>query len=129
MRMLRVGSIDELLAMPRNWWGIPEPTEEATASMADGLSEGNGLLDAVVVPAMAFDTRCMRLGHGKGYYDTFLEKLQAARDTRQLPTARMIGLGLQEQLVSEVPTEEHDVPLDCICLPDGTFYCDGAKPN
>ena len=135
MRMLRIESREALSALPLNRWGIPEPSEAAPATMGDGLCEGvfegvcegvaSPLIDAVVVPAMAFDRRCMRLGHGKGYYDTYLDKLQAARRRLGLPAARMIGLGLQEQIVDTVPTEAHDVPLDCVCLPEEIVYREG----
>lgn len=66
MRMLRVSDAADLDAFPRSNWGIPEPTLEQAASMEDGLE--SGAIDLVIVPAVAFDARCQRLGHGRGYY-------------------------------------------------------------
>ena len=90
--------------------------------MEDGLSSAACLIDCVIVPAVAFDRRCMRLGQGKGFYDTFLEKLADARKSRGLPPALTIGLGFSEQLVEDgVPTDAHDVALDYVCLPGETL--------
>ena len=52
-------------ALPRDKWGIPIPE----------YHDGNRLLlhpeltpDLIIVPGVAFDSHCQRLGHGKGYY-------------------------------------------------------------
>ncbi len=66
MRMLRIESMAELDNFPRSKWGIPEPSDEQAANMEDGVESGG--IDLVVVPAVAFDSRCQRLGHGRGYY-------------------------------------------------------------
>ena len=89
------------------------------AAMLDGLlCSGPEAIDLVIVPGVAFDASCRRLGQGRGYYDTFLEKLSAARAAQGLPPALTVGLGLQEQLVDEVPIDPHDIALDYVCLPD-----------
>jgi 5-formyltetrahydrofolate cyclo-ligase len=90
--------------------------------MEDGLTSAASVIDCVIVPAVAFDRRCMRLGQGKGFYDTFLEKLADVRKAKGLPPAVTIGLGLSEQLVEAgVPVDAHDVALDYVCLPDETL--------
>lgn len=65
MIMCEMGSLDEVHAMPKNKWGIPEPP-------AEGREDGVycGLIDLVLVPGVAFDSSTNRLGHGKGYYGT-----------------------------------------------------------
>jgi len=115
MRMLRVDSMAQLSGFPKSRWGIPEPTVEQAARMEDGLE--SGAIDLVIVPAVAFDARCQRLGQGRGYYDTFLERLATTRRAKDLPQPVTVGLGLQEQLVPRVPTAEHDQPLDYVSLP------------
>lgn len=76
MQMLRVESLAQLESFPRSRWGIPEPTAVQAAAMDDGTA--SGAIDLVVVPGVAFDHTCKRLGHGRGYYDTFLEQLGAS---------------------------------------------------
>ena len=49
-------------------YNILEPTGEPF----DRLRE----IDVAVVPGMAFDSCCNRMGRGKGYYDRFLPLLQ-----------------------------------------------------
>lgn len=116
MRMLQVADAATLEAFPRSKWGIPEPTDAQAAAMTDGLQDAS--VDMVIVPAVAFDRSCRRLGQGRGFYDTWLERLASAREAKGLPPAITVGLGLQEQLVERVPCEAHDVPLDYVCLPD-----------
>ncbi len=62
-----------------------------------------GSFDLIVVPGMAFDKDGHRLGRGKGYYDRFLA---------QHPHTHTIGICFDFQLVSEVPSEPHDRPMD-----------------
>ncbi|MBQ6735519.1 MAG: 5-formyltetrahydrofolate cyclo-ligase [Lachnospiraceae bacterium] len=61
--------------------GIPEP-EGHTQSLPDWCAEKNA--QAVrpflffVLPGLAFDSARRRIGYGKGFYDTYLQKLQQA---------------------------------------------------
>ena len=66
MRMLQTMSLDETRALPLDRWGIPTPPEQwATARQNAAAS---GAVDLVLVPCVAFDSTCQRLGHGRGYY-------------------------------------------------------------
>ena len=56
-----------------------------------------------LVPGMAFDAACHRLGRGKGYYDRFLSAH---------PDIYKIGVCFPFQRVAEVPSEAHDVIMD-----------------
>ena len=90
-------------APPRDRWGIPEPDPAWTEA---DLARGGGVL--VVVPGLAFDRACNRVGRGKGFYDGFL------REARGLAGERLsaIGVCVREQLVAEVPRDAHDQMLD-----------------
>jgi 5-formyltetrahydrofolate cyclo-ligase len=66
MFMLNVLSMTEIEKFPKNSWGIPEPPMEAVLQNLDGTSAGT--IDLVIVPGVAFDRNCGRMGHGKGYY-------------------------------------------------------------
>ncbi len=65
------------------------------------------VLDLILVPGLAFDLQGRRLGRGKGFYD---QLLAAARGTT-------CGVAFDEQIVAEVPVEEHDIRLSCILTP------------
>jgi 5-formyltetrahydrofolate cyclo-ligase len=63
-------------------------------------------LDLVLVPGVAFDLQCHRLGRGGGHYDATLASLPA-------PTFR-VGLAFEAQLVAEVPVAGHDATVDAV---------------
>ena len=63
-------------------------------------------LDVVIVPAVAYDKNCYRLGYGGGFYDRFLENLREDATT--------IGIAFDLQIFDEVPKEDHDAQLDYI---------------
>lgn len=68
-----------------------------------------GVIPAVLlVPLLAFDRRCFRLGYGGGYYDRTLESL------RKKGHVKTIGLGFAAQEVPAVPCDGHDQRLDAI---------------
>jgi 5-formyltetrahydrofolate cyclo-ligase len=64
------------------------------------------LLDVVVVPGLAFTSRGDRLGQGGGHFDRFLARVR--------PECLVIGVAFREQLVDELPIDEHDVAVDVV---------------
>jgi 5-formyltetrahydrofolate cyclo-ligase len=60
----------------------------------------------IIVPGLAFDKKCRRLGRGRGYYDRFLSEINAPHFS--------CGLCLDCQIVERVPVEAHDVSLDAV---------------
>ncbi len=84
-------------------YGILEPIPEQRISMVPEM------FDLVIVPGVAFDRQGGRLGHGKGYYDRFLEQTSAFR----------LGLAFDCQLIDKVPVELHDVPMHAILTESG----------
>jgi len=60
--------------------------------------------DVIMVPGVAFDRDCRRIGFGGGYYDRLLADCRAAS----------IALAYEGQMVERVPTDEHDLPVDVI---------------
>src|SRR5581483_3277806 len=63
--------------------------------------------DLVLVPGVAFDFRGYRLGRGRGFYDRLLAEVNS----------RTCGVAFNEQIISQVPAEAHDVPMDYILTP------------
>ena len=57
-------------------------------------------LDVVVVPGLAFTPDGRRLGQGGGHYDRFLRQLR--------PGCLTIGAAFAEQIVDDLPHEDHD---------------------
>jgi 5-formyltetrahydrofolate cyclo-ligase len=62
-------------------------------------------IDVVVVPAAVWGQDGYRVGYGGGYYDRFLARLKGAV---------RIGLGLEMQVVAEVPHGPRDLPVDIL---------------
>ena len=67
-------------------------------------------IDVVVVPAAVWGEDGYRVGYGAGYYDRFLGEVEGA--------AR-VGLGLELQVVREVPHDSHDLPVDMLVTETG----------
>ena len=81
-------------------FGVLEPRPEAQKIPTSEL-------DLVLVPGMAFDEECYRLGRGRGFYDRWLPVLPGLK----------LGLGFDHQLVTRVPRETHDVQLNGVIFP------------
>jgi 5-formyltetrahydrofolate cyclo-ligase len=95
----------------RGIWGIAEPEQPAWL--------GDEPLDLIVVPAVAFDERCGRLGHGGGYYDRMCLLPAAA-------TGLKVGLGFEWQMFESVPMEAHDVFMDAVVTEERTLRRGGV---
>jgi 5-formyltetrahydrofolate cyclo-ligase len=80
-------------------YGTLEPP--ASAPVVDSAA-----LDLVIVPGVAFDPLCRRVGRGRGHYDATLARLP--------PSTLRIGLAFELQVVDEVPSEPHDALLDAV---------------
>lgn len=89
MDMLSLNSEDDYRSLTPDKWGIPTLSEDSIrrrencfgGTGADDVQPGhtgkNDVgLDLVVMPGMAFDSNMARLGHGKGFYDFFLQRYQ-----------------------------------------------------
>lgn len=94
-----------------NKWGIPEPPDDLQMDVAQP-----GDLDVILVPGLAFTRHGDRLGQGKGYYDRFIERMML---TEKKPI--LIAVGLDCQLVDNVPTHEHDCRVNIVLLPSETI--------
>ena len=87
--------LSETTELENGLYGICEPVLKRFVSL--------GNLDLVVVPGVAFDKKGNRLGHGKGYYDSFLRKL-SDRTTS-------VGLAFNFQILPSIPTTKRDVKV------------------
>lgn len=118
MVMLRLSGLEQAQALPRTKWGIPEPDDGLAAEMEDATAAPD--LTLLLVPGVAFDARCGRCGHGRGYYDAFIRQ-QRSLSRREGASVLVVGLGLSPQLVDSVPMGDEDEPLDYVITPEGAL--------
>ena len=90
-------------------YGVQEPTKE-TIKIAD-----RDILDTAIVPGAVFDSRGYRIGYGAGYYDKFF-----AHTKKKI---YKIALAFSFQIIDEVPTDDFDIPVDCIITEQGIVIC------
>ena len=81
-------------------FGISEPGPHCEAWMLNAL-------DLALVPGLGFDLAGRRLGRGKGFYDRLLSKVAGAK----------CGVALDQQILTEIPAEDHDIRMDFILTP------------
>ena len=89
--------LDDLSKVSKGYAGIPEPiADEPVADDETAL---------VLMPGLAFDPAGHRIGYGGGFYDKFL----AAE-----PNHPTLALCYEFQMLPELHTEEHDIPVDTV---------------
>ncbi|XP_033023448.1 5-formyltetrahydrofolate cyclo-ligase-like [Lacerta agilis] len=111
MDMVKLASYEEIASLPLTSWNIHQPAENDIREEALSAAEG---LDLILVPGLGFDQTGNRLGRGKGYYDTYLDRC------RQHPKGKpyTIALAFKEQVCDVVPASENDVKVDEILFED-----------
>ena len=87
-------------------YGIVEPAASAVAVDVKQL-------DLVLVPGVAFEASGVRLGRGGGFYDRLLQGAVGVK----------CGVAFEEQMVSGIPEETHDIRMDCIATPERWIAC------
>ncbi len=87
----------DLTKVAKSDFGIPEPV--ADGPVADDPTA------LVLMPGLAFDKEGHRIGYGGGFYDKFLS---------QEPEHPTIALCYDFQMLGQLPTEEFDIPVDCV---------------
>ena len=158
MNMVSLHSKSDYEALEPDNWGIPSVVEVSITERIRILeefanSERNTRsksadcrrLDLIVMPGVAFDRNLGRLGHGKGFYDLFLEcyhdskicrlgeeikmpflgacldSLIRTRSYRSFAHNSSVGLALDVQLLpNKIPTDNSDWSLDALVVGDGS---------
>ncbi|MBQ31113.1 MAG: 5-formyltetrahydrofolate cyclo-ligase [Deltaproteobacteria bacterium] len=108
LKHTRLTSLEHL---QRGAFGVPEPIPEFREWVQPES------LDLVLVPGVAFDQNGGRLGFGKGYYDRFLSKTSALR----------MGVAFSVQVIPDVPTESHDVPMNALLTENGIILIESNR--
>ncbi|RXK38377.1 5-formyltetrahydrofolate cyclo-ligase [Tremella mesenterica] len=130
MHFLRLYSKEDQAACPLDKWGILDPgvhrgDDPSQPRRQDALNLDAPDLDVILLPGVAFDHSCNRLGRGKGYYDRYIR-----RYTNTRPSPLLVGLALTPQILppgEEVPVTETDASLDCVVSPSGLTWRKGAE--
>ena len=82
---------------------IEEPQGDEVCSIDD--------VELVIVPGVAYDRACNRVGRGKGFYDRLLADSRADK----------IGVAYDFQVVDEIDVEPHDVGVDMVITDRGVY--------
>lgn len=136
MDMVRLRDLADYESLKPDAWGIPS-IDPATVHERQRIFGGpdahhseSALLDLVLMPGVAFDIdpehgAIRRLGHGKGFYDFFLDRHSAKAVSlgKQESPVLLYGLALSEQFLSpsegSIPMGPLDQPLDGLLLGNG----------
>lgn len=88
--------------MTQDPYGIPVP-------------DGSEVLvpEVVLLPLVAFDEACFRLGYGGGFFDRTLAAL--------VPCPVAVGVGFELARVRSIGPQPHDIPLDAVVTEAGVF--------
>lgn len=162
MNMVSLHSLSDYESLSPDAWGIPSVSErsvderyqvldaqlvgvgrasqqklsdnETSSIMESGKSER---LDVIVMPGVAFDKTLGRLGHGKGFYDYFLDRYHRSMAAPMpflgtcissirhvVSDSFSVGLSLDIQLLPDgqtVPIDASDYKLDALIVGDRTI--------
>ena len=86
-------------------YGIPTP--KSGCEMFEKRKGARGII--VVVPALAFDKNGYRLGYGKGYYDRYINEINAAA----------IGFVYSDFIADRLPRGRFDISVDLLVSEKG----------
>ena len=91
-------------------YGMNEPLPDAEYADIGNLDNSRIL---ILIPGMAFDQQCRRLGRGKSFYDRYLSVYGK--------NCIKAGLAFNFQITENLPCEDHDVQLDFVITDENIF--------
>ena len=101
MQFKKITSFEQLESV---YSGLLEPVENT-------LEVRSEKINLLVVPGLAFTREGYRLGFGGGYYDRFLSSYNGST----------VSLAFECQLVDQLPTELHDIPVHLVVSTDKVY--------
>jgi len=116
MEMVRLHSLAEIEELPLTPWNIRQPADDEDEHRSPPRENAlrTGGLDLIVVPGLGFTPEGCRIGRGKGYYDTFVQRCIEAEGK----TPHLVALAFHVQICEEIPTNELDRKVDCVLFPE-----------
>lgn len=91
----------DLAELTSGAFGIMEPPDDSPVFPPEDI-------DLILVPGLAFDRFCCRLGRGKGYYDRFISGQRT--------------MGVCGCLLPRIPVEDHDKSMDAVMTENEILY-------
>jgi 5-formyltetrahydrofolate cyclo-ligase len=101
---LEIVKVNNFKDMTENSFGLFEPKTDLKESSENSF-------DMILVPGVAFDKSGNRIGFGKSYYDKLLKRIFGFK----------IGVAYDFQVVNQITTEDHDVPMDLVITDKGYY--------
>lgn len=111
MEARQITSFDDLIP---GAYGIPEPKAETPVVPPEEI-------DIIILPCVACDRKCNRIGHGAGYYDKYLSMTKDSCFT--------MALCFEEMLAGDIPVEEHDRRVDAVVTEKTIFRWRPQEPR
>lgn len=105
VKTLELYWVNNLEQLSSGYKSILEPERGAKASIEE--------IEVIVVPGIAFDINCYRIGYGGGFYDRLL----------QYKKGLSIGLAYEEQIIEQIPIEDFDRKVDMIITDERMITC------
>jgi 5-formyltetrahydrofolate cyclo-ligase len=102
MKMHRISALSDVHRNPVS--NILEPKDH------NHIDESE--IGIAIIPGRAFTKEGLRMGRGNGGFDRWIEELK-----KKNPSARTIGVCFDCQIVTNLPTEPHDRPVDVVVTP------------
>jgi len=91
-------------------WVFKEPLYVNKFGILEPKSSKKEIIpDLILVPLVAFDNKLNRIGHGKGFYDRILKKINNIKKN-----TIFLGVAYSFQRCVSIPVKKHDFKLDYI---------------
>ena len=133
---LRAWQQSKTIVVPKVSWDQRRMLPVEITSLRDGLTTTGpvrepiagtpmpvDLIDMVIVPGVGFTQTGQRIGRGMGFYDRFLAQSEFIGVS--------CGLAFEEQIVTDLPTLDHDMLLSMLASDRGVrrfaSHCIGQK--
>lgn len=103
MEFFRITSMNQI---GEGFHGIPEPVTGDVYETGTDRKHSDTLM---IIPGVAFDRECNRIGYKGGFYDRYIPRV---------PGAVLVAIAFDEQIFDDVfPMESHDIKPDEIYTP------------
>ena len=95
-RKITLSMLSDMRDLKQGTYEILEPQEDKRNAVSPEQ------VDLFIIPGIAFDGNCSRIGYGGGYYDKLLSTIKKPK----------IGVAYSFQIVQHIPKEKTDISVD-----------------